>query len=186
MYYITLSYIVQRNIVDLSVKTLYSIVIIPCAYKVVDRETDQTTSVCRGLIGYERVGWMSTKHIEFQLKLRVPVDKLEILDGPAERVIKSAIGIYSTAAYNKPKDGIKARFKVMTPASSMPFHISGTICEAVDRRESKIFGCEYTFWFFTKEGELLVGKYNPSGPRVGELVADYYDPWDLTDHRNID
>jgi len=133
----------------------------------------------------ERVGWMSTKHIAFQLKLRVPIDKLEILDGPAERVIKSAIGIYNDCGY-RPQDGIRARFEVKTPASSMPFHISGTVCEAVDRRDNRIFGCEYTFWFFTKEGYLLFGEYNPSGPRVGELIADYHNPWDLSDPRNSD
>ena len=124
---------------------------------------------------------MSTKHIEFQLKLRVPVDELEILDGPSRRVIESAIGLYPESA-----DYVKVRFKVRTPASSVPFSISGTICVACDRRDSQAFEYEYDFWFYTKERELLFGEYNPSSPRVGKLTADYHNPWDLSDPRNGD
>jgi hypothetical protein len=120
---------------------------------------------------------MSTKHIQFQPKLHVPVDELEIIGGPSGRIIRLTL-----CAYLK-TDGIKARFRVKTLASTVDFHVSGTVYDARERKLQD--GSPGYGFMFHVNGWNYYGEYNPH-TRVGTLTACYSNPYDPTDSCNLD
>lgn len=127
----------------------------------------------------------SNEVLEYQPRLHIAVDKLDVVDGPGAALMSKGKNAYS------PEQGVRVRFTVMTPASTCQTTVKATVYDAfnISTPETE-FDLEPVLtdeWRFTCQigGWLFYGTYN-STTRSGWLDAITWDPDDPTDGRNWD
>jgi len=100
--------------------------------------------------------------------LRVPVDEVEILDGPGKNILTRAAGMTVD-------NGLKVRFTCKSRASYYKFVLKGVLFDVVDTRLLFDAGEEDYVVNFYVHGVVYSGHYTPHSREKGHMSVNCFD-----------